>query len=56
MLISFLSSLGWVYYNKYHLNLEEYLFDIEPIFVGLSVSFTLFFIDILKKFNLKTSK
>ncbi|NQY80731.1 MAG: sodium:solute symporter family protein [Candidatus Caenarcaniphilales bacterium] len=48
MLTSFLSSLTWVYFNKIYLNLEEYMFDIEPIFVGLGISFTLFFIDILR--------
>lgn len=48
MLVSFCSSIAWVYYNKVYLNLEEYMFNIEPIFVGLGLSSLLFFIDILR--------
>lgn len=48
MLASFLSSIAWIFLNKFYLNLKEYIFDIEPIFVGLGLSFSLFSIDILR--------
>ena len=48
MSCSFLSSAFWVYYNEVQLGLDGYLYDIEPIFVGLSLSFVLFVLDMLR--------
>jgi SSS family solute:Na+ symporter len=45
MLSSFAASLAWISFNKLFLDIDTYLFDIQPIFIGLGVSVLCFVID-----------
>jgi solute:Na+ symporter, SSS family len=45
MLSSFATSLAWISFNKIFLDIDTYLFDIQPIFIGLGVSVLCFVID-----------
>lgn len=48
MLSSFSLSLIWIFFNKVILDLDSYIFDIQPIFIGLTVSISCFLIDIVR--------
>jgi hypothetical protein len=45
MLSSFAASIAWISFNKIFLDIDTYLFDIQPIFIGLGVSVLCFVID-----------